>query len=62
MLLVIKVNLMLDEISFNIPFNFTILRPFHLFLRRPIWLRNLAYSPVKDVSRVIPDVRLCMIS
>ena len=37
-LMVIKANPILDKIRLNIPFNFTILQPFHLFLQTPFGL------------------------
>ena len=61
MLLVIKVNLMLDEIRFNIPFNFAILRPFHLFLRPPIGSRIWHTALLKTLvgSFLIYDCAWC---
>jgi len=35
-LTLIKANLILEKIRLNIPFNFSIARPFHLFLQAPL--------------------------
>ena len=53
-LIVIKANLILDKIRLNIPFNFAIPQPLHLFLQTPFGLGTWQNFLDKD-SRLLDN-------